>query len=377
MSKRNGATKAAAPAAPAAGLAASLSARSTDKAIDMSHAEPGVIEWDPGNGQSTFQSGQLPPEQLAADGEAGEVTEGDAVAPADAPDDAAATTKTEAQPAASTEQNQQDGEKPPGTVSPPSTQPVKPRTEARRDVFDRLAAEQRRVALERQARQNAEEAAAAKAELLRVKKLPLKEKLKFLEVDRESLEEALLVGGDDVAELPDKKQPQEDPRLAALQAEVEALKAERQAREQLTQAQTLERANAVIVEALKDNAAVPMVKAVRDIVVEGRAVSGIGLTLEVANQKWLQSGQAGHPRDYIAGAAEVVEQYLREKRPDLAEVIVPRGQQQTGGNGAPAPRQTGAQSIGKRTAPRPDAQPKELPMDKYQRDQAIKREMGW
>lgn len=392
MAKRN-AAPAAAPAAPSAGIAASLAARTVaDKALDLGGKEPGVIEWDPGNGVSAFQAGDLPPDVAQAEAEGKEAPE-TAVAPKDAPDDAQAQAKKTTDDAnAATEGNQADGQNEPGTLSHPAGTPpaAKPKgAEARRATFDALAAEQRRVALETQARQNADRATAAEQELARIKSLPLKEQLKWLGADRESLSEAVLVGGDDVAELPEKPTaPKVDPVIEQLQAEVAALKAEKAQREQQTNLQIVTQAHGVVAEVLKDVTTVPLVKAVRDIVIDGQPViSGIDLTLRVANQAWLQAGKAGAPRDYIAGAAETVEQYLRDKRPDLAAVFVPAA------GGTPAPKGDanqenqqraangqfagGGPSIGKRTGARPDAQPKELPMDKYQRDQAIKREMGW
>jgi hypothetical protein len=236
------------------------------------------------------------------------------------------------------------------------------------------------VTLETQARQNAERAAAAEAEIARIKALPLKERLKYFGDDRETLEEALLVGGDDIADLPEKPAAKVDPVVAELKAEVDALKAERAARAGAETAQAISAGHAVVAEQLKDVATVPMVKAVRDIVVDGKIVSGIDLTLQTAHTAWLQAGKAGHPREYVAGAAEAVEAYLREKRPDLAEVIVGRQHAPASGKGGtpvPPARSDGAPSIGKRTAPRPDSQPTELPMNKYERDQMIKREMGW
>lgn len=375
MAKRNGAaaaapTQAAQAVTPGGSLAADL-ARRARPAEQEAHPEPSVVDWDGGNGQSVFQAGTLPPDVQAADDAGKEAAE---TAPAETTDSGAAKTETEG--------NQGDGGAEPGTVSPPAVvEAAKPKgTQARRSAFAALEAERSRVTLEQQARQNADKATAAEAELARIKKLPLREQLKWLGVDKETLSEAVLVDGDDVAELPDKPAAKPSPEIEELRAEVRALKADKAARGATEAQAAVSQGHAVVAEALKDVATVPMVKGVRDVVVDGQYVhSGVDLTLKTAHQAWLQAGKAGHPRDYVAGAAEVVEAYLREKRPDMAAYMVPaagagKGQQQdpppARGNGAPA-------SIGKRTGARPDAQPVELPLDRHERDRQVKKEMGW
>lgn len=379
MSKRNGVSKAA-PAAPAAGTAANLAARALpDKALDFGKQQPDVIEWDGGNGQSVFQASQLPPEPTGEAGADDGAAAGDQAS-------AAAGEKT---PPAKTESegDQGDGGDQGGTVSLPAAAapPAKPKGSAARSAaFQALDAERARVTLEQQARTNADRATAAETELARIKKLPLKEQLKYLGVDRETLAETVLVGGDDVADLPEKATgAKTSPEIEELRAEVQALKADKAARGATEVQQAISAGHQVVAEALKEVATVPMVKGVRDVLVDGQYVhSGIDLTLKTAHQAWLQAGRAGHPRDYVAGAAEVVEAYLREKRPDIAAYMVTApagaGGAKTGQQDPPATRGTGGPaSIGKRTGARPDAQERELPMDRHQRDQQIKREMGW
>jgi hypothetical protein len=378
MAKRNDATAvtvtqtaATSPLKPATTTAAKIA----DRAIDMGGTEPAVIEWDPGNGVSKFAQGDLPPDVKAAEAKGEEAAE---LAPPDAPDDAVATTKNDGQQAASTEGNQQDGKTEGGTVSPPATQPVKTKgPEARRRALEALGLEQRRVQLEQAAAAERQRAEAAEAELARVRKLPLKEKLKWIEADRDSLSEALLVGGDDVAELPEKKaEPAVSPEVAALREEVNALKAERDQRAQ----QAITQAHQIVADVLKDNTAVPMVKTIRDVVIDGKPVAnGYDMTLQVANQMWLNAGKAGHPRDYVPDAAERVEGWMREKRPDLAEMVDARAAAPAKKQPAPASRPAATTSIGKRTAARPETEPAELPgyNDRHGRDMAIKKEMGW
>ncbi len=372
MAKRS--APAAAPAAPAASLAVSIASRAiSDKAVDLGKQQPDVIEWDGGNGQSTFQQGTLPADpaptgiDVAADG-----------APADG---AADPSKNDGQQPASTEQNQQDGGNEGGTVSPPAAAapPPKPKgADARRGALQALDAERQRVTLEQQARANADRATAAEHELQRVRSLPLREQLKWINANKEDLAEAVLVGGDDVADLPDKPAaPKTDPQVAELLAKVAALEARDQAAQRQSAQQVIAGAHQLVADTLKEVATVPMVKGVRDIVIDGQAIhSGIDLTLRVANQAWLQAGRAGHPRDYVPGAAETVEEYLRGKRPDLAAVFV-QGATPPRAVNDPPPASNGSTSIGKRTGARPDAQPKELPSDRHQRDMQIKREMGW
>lgn len=367
MAKRNGATKAAPATTPGQSVAASLATRAADPS-----AEPAVIEWDVGNGVSAFAAGELPPDVRAAEAEGQEAAEAAPVVTG-TPAAGAPPAKTE------TVENQGDGSGEGGTVSPVAAAPKPGGAEARRRTFAALDSERGRVALETQARENRERAERSEAEIARIKKLPIKEQLAYLGIDRESLEEQLIVGGEAVADLPAKKAPQADPVVEELRTEVRTLKERDNERQHATNMQAISQSHQIVSDALKDIATVPMVKGVRDIVIDGTYVhSGIDLTLKTAVQAWNQAGKAGHPRDYIAGAAEVVEEHLRAARPDLAAVFVPAPRGAGGGQQpAPAPASNGTASIGKRTAARPEVPPKDLPQNRYERDQAIKKEMGW
>jgi hypothetical protein len=70
---------------------------------------------------------------------------------------------------------------------------------------------------------------------------------------------------------------------------------------------------------------------------------------------------------------------MREKRPDLAEMVDARAAAPAKKQPAPASRPAATTSIGKRTAARPETEPAELPgyNDRHGRDMAIKKEMGW
>lgn len=353
MAKRTGPAPEAAPAAPPP-------ANGTSKAIalgtDLAPA-PAVIEWDSGNGRSIFQSGELPPEPppegaepataKAEEPKPAEEPADPAVARADAPDDAA---KPEG-----------DAEKPP---EPAAQAPKRLSPEQRRAALAALDRERNQRSLEVEARQQRERADKLEADSRR----PLAERLKALTAEeRERVLDMLLVGGEAAPE-PAPAAPH--PEIAALKAELAELKADRQTRVQAEQDQQIQRAVTDIAATIKDEP-VPLVHALP---------GGYELVLQTAHKAWIDAGKSRPMKEFVAGAADVVEEYYRGQHPRLAALADAKaaagGEPEPKPAATPAPRAP-ATSIGKRTAARPDAKPAELPMDRYQRDAQIKKDMGW
>jgi hypothetical protein len=188
------------------------------------------------------------------------------------------------------------------------------------------------------------------------------------------MEELLLDKPDEDATAPPAK---EDPAITALKLEVERLKKVEADRDAERQNARILEADQFVAEAVK-NIDVPIVKIARDLIIDGQHIrTGYGLVVETAYQAWMDAGKKGSPQDYVEGAADVVEQWLASKRPELAELAKrPTARTETQTDGEPRPV-AAARAIGRRTGARPDAKPTPLPRDKTDRDLQIKKEMGW
>lgn len=203
--------------------------------------------------------------------------------------------------------------------------------------------------------------------------------------EQEELLEKLLVKDPELtADAPDKPATaaKKSPEVEALEAKVAELTKRLDERDGNEGDAQVKRAVATIAEDLKDED-LPMTHSEVPVTIGDKLVTPYHLALQVANQMWLDSGKNGHPRDYIKQAGQNVEAHLREKYPKVAERIdaqtVLRDGQRVGANGTPllAPAAGGSPSLGKRTGKGAPSEAPRLPRDRDQRDQAIKREMGW
>lgn len=253
----------------------------------------------------------------------------------------------------------------------PAEEPAKEPTKAerRRDAMAALEKERRLRELEQTLKSEQDKARGAEEKL---SKLPLSELLKLRGLDREQLLEELLTGGSStVGDIP-AKNAAPDPRdkaIEELRAEIAALKGDHHTRKEVEAAQQRTQAIQLVQERTKD----------LDIPITRIEQGGYDLVVQTAVTLWEQSGKSGHPRDYIERAAGGVEAHFRETKPGLAELV---DKARGGGKPAADPAVAAAAraktpAVGKRTGARPDSAPPELPMNKHERDMAIKREFGF
>lgn len=200
------------------------------------------------------------------------------------------------------------------------------------------------------------------------------ERLALANFDKQTLEDMFLTGSDELAQVPDRAAAP-DPEIVALKDEVKALREWKAQNDAEKASQAIERGLTIVREAVAPIEA-PMVKTVRDIVIDGNHIkSGYDLVLQTAHHAWLEAGKAGHPRDHIPKATEVVEAYLREKRPDLMPAATAPKDPPAEEPAAPAAKRPVA--VGKKTGARPDPNPEPLPVDREDRDQVIMKRYGW
>jgi len=196
--------------------------------------------------------------------------------------------------------------------------------------------------------------------------------------EQEELLEKLLTKDPELAaDAPDKPAAaaKKSPEVLALEEKLDALQKRLDERDGNDGEAQLRRAVTTIAEDLKDED-LPLTHSEVPVTIGDKVVTPYHLALQVANQMWLDSGKNGHPRDYIKKAGANVEAHLREKNPKLAARL---DAQAAAGGAAPAPAAAGggSPSLGKRTGKGAPSAPPKLSRDRDQRDQEIKREMGW
>jgi hypothetical protein len=110
---------------------------------------------------------------------------------------------------------------------------------------------------------------------------------------------------------------------------------------------------------------------------------GLERTLNLAYQAWQHNlskapETAGNLPDYLPAAAEVAEKELRARYPGLAAAIPVKQAAEPAAQAVAEVASAGKPAgIGKRTGARTDPKPQALPLDPYEADRLIKKEMGW
>lgn len=323
--------------------------------IDTEAAE--VIQW--GNGEPTSMS--------VVDKATGQVIDGDDKTPAETPSgkakkatsDDSSSSRSSSEPSAETE-----------TAEAASTETAKPKVSAERraEILRNLDAERKRVDIESQVTTERARAAAAEAKLQEFEKSPLGRKLRTIakqhNLSYEDLKDKMMIGADDVNDdepaTATKPTTAEDPRIAVLLKDKE----EREQRE------ADERHRQVIGhvrESLKDED-LPLVD----------TFNAYGRVMTMAHQAWKAGGSEGAVVDYLQDAAGIVEDELKKEQPRAAARLYPKAvEAEEEEVAAPTPKPQPKASMGRRTAARPGSKPSPLPDDPFERDQAIKKRMGW
>lgn len=308
-----------------------------------------VVEWGNGEAKSIFDK----------------PAEGEKPAASKAEPEVIEHESAKAKPAEETEAEPEEA-----APDPEVTKAAASAAERRKAIFASLEAEKTKRSIETQAQAQQKRADDAEARFEALKKAPLAERLAALGIDRQELEDKLLIGADDLKALPAKKEPPpptEDP-------EIKELKAWRAQQLQREQAEGIAKAHAAVADHLKD-ADLPVVD----------SLNGYGRVLAKAHDAWVAGGKAGHVRDYLGDAGEIVEAEMRAENPKLAarlargaakkenaEVVDLDAPPAAATRAAPPPRA----SMGKRTAAVPGTKPRELPIDPLERDAAIKAEFA-
>lgn len=327
---------------------------------------PRVIKWDNGPaGAHAFAS------------MGGETA--DAAKPAESKDDAASKVGQVSQPsdddALAREGAKDDAE---AAAAKPTEDGKKdePKTEGekRKAMLANLDAERKARDLERKLKDEQQARALEKGEHEKLAKAlkdgKLGERLKLLGISRDELLEKLLVGGEDVADVPKTAPSAEAKTIAELKELVTSIKAEldeRKAadakRSEEANSDQVARAVAGIAEMVKDEGDIPLVQSL---------AGGHARVLQEAHQRWLDSGKAGNPQDHVKDAAKAVEKLLRKENPGLAKMADAVAEKAKGEQGEPP-----GDGLGRRAGAAPGARQKQLPMDRQLRDLEIKRSFGW
>lgn len=260
------------------------------------------------------------------------------------------------------------------TDEPAPVAAAAPKVDRRQQIKDAIAKQKDRLTLETAASAERKRADDAVAEVDRLKKASFSELLKFRGLDRQQVEDMLLIGADEVTDAaPAAAAPApaaKDPELAGLlkwKADREAAEAQ----QNVTAALTATR------DALKE-ADVPVLKVTRD---------GYARVMRTAHDAWMASGKSGSAWDYMADAAAIVEDEIRAENPDLAALVdkskgapVAVATEEGEEPAAPAPEppvKAARVPVGRVVGAAPSAKPAKLPRDRDAKDREIKRRMGW
>jgi len=260
------------------------------------------------------------------------------------------------------------------TETKPEVVAVKPEPtskERRRKVLDAIAYEQQKQELHTTL---ANERAARAAAETRANELAAKPRRSVTEAlddatpeEREAALERLIIG----APAAPAAKPAEDPTVKELREKVAALEAAGRTAQTAQETAAVAQAVAIVNDAIKD-ADVPLTKAL--------GIPGTELVIKTANQAWINAGRLGHPRDYIVGAAQAVEDYVWEQN----KAVIAAGQKRAGAvadvaaKPAPVSAAPVSAAIGKRSGARADGKVEnDLSFNRQERDLAIKKEMGW
>ena len=360
-------SKAAAPApatpSPSPAPAADSGPRASAPPVPNAAPETLVTYWD-----NESQSTRTEPMPRAA-----AKPEPDAEEPAapDAPADAPGKEKTPAEAP-----GEQEGEEPAAAKPKAERQPA---TERRRAALEALSGERRRVELETTLKATQDRLKDLESKTVDprewARKTPLKEVLAARGMTQADLEDMLIRGSKDLEGIPTKAEPQPDPALAELRAQVAALTKQLETRQTKEAEAEVQQAVNYVASLVKD----------QDIPVT-HAVGGYELVMRLAHELWLASGKSGAAKDYTQEAGELAEEHFRKERPGLAALA-----DRAKGTATKDAREDGvvtppqARSIGRRTGTRPDTKTDSLwsrdsngaAPNREEIDARIKREMGF
>ncbi len=333
----------------------------------------GATSWE-GEGGVDLGTGKVNPKEREA-GEGVVTDPDDEIRTADADDDDGAADDEPARQAATKEE--------------------KTRAERRAAVLRALKVEKKNRPLEDEARARTDEArtlreqaTALQAQLDKVRKGSLAERLAAIGMTREELaDEVIMNGGDAAAVLPPKGN-RPDPVLVELQETVKALQAKLTKKDEDDAKAGVEaRANearqiarGIITEGIKGPdgrviIAPPVAPLVKGLKAEDRVI-------RAAWQTWKANKEVGNVSDYIPAAAEVVEEYLEREHPELAELkkanrAAQAAREERGEETAPRSKAKTYPAVGSRM--RPQSNPSrgtKLSMDGDERTRQIIAEMG-
>lgn len=249
--------------------------------------------------------------------------------------------------------------------SAPPAEPPKPKARA---IIERLRAEKARRAAEEAVVAERSQRQALEQKLAQFTSGSLGARLAALgittEEQRQELAEAILLGKSDVV-LPEASPPTVDARVAELE---KRLRDEEQAKQQMAAQQSYQQMHGAVLNITSDMD-LGVVKAVEKIVGAQHAdgsPAGTHLVTAVAKQMWEQAGRPADSRALVRKAAERVVEHYRTQYPEVFAANQPAA--------APAVKRP---AMGQRVAPKPGATGRKLPVDRDERDEAIKREFGW
>jgi len=360
VSPEEGAAAAAPPpvsSPPAPGSAAAPVAKEMAGKIGTMAAEaagPLVIKWktpaDEGDATSVGEAA------AAGDGEQqAETPASETASEEQATEEQAAEGETEE---ATEEEKQEAADKP--APKPPKA----------RAILERIRAEKAKLKAEEVAAAERTQRQQLEQQLARFTTGPIGARLAALgittEEQRQQLAEAILLGKDEVT-LPAGAPPSTDQRVAELEKK---LQAEEQAKQAAIAQQTYQKMHGAIVTMTSDMD-LGVVKAVEKIVgpvhSDGQP-AGMHLVTAVAKQMWEEAGRPANSLAIVRKAAERVVEHYRTAYPEVF------AKEQGQGTGKPAAKRP---AMGQRVAPKPGANGRKLPLDREDRDAAIKREFGW
>jgi len=245
--------------------------------------------------------------------------------------------------------------------------PPKPKARA---ILERIRAEKAKLKAEEVAAAERTQRQQLEQQLSRFTTGPIGARLAALgittEAQRQELAEAILLGKDEVT-LSTETPPSTDQRVAELEKK---LQAEEQAKQQAIAQQTYQQMHGAIVTMTSDMD-LGVVKAVEKIVgprhSDGQP-AGMHLVTAVAKQMWEEAGRPANSLPIVRKAAERVVEHYRTAYPEVF------AKEQGQGTAKPAAKRP---AMGQRVAPKPGANGRKLPLDREDRDAAIKREFGW
>lgn len=286
-------------------------------------------------------------------------------------------------------------EKPAADAEAKAEQPKPKTVTPRRNILDNLATERAKRSLETRLQEANQQKNAAEArskvleETLNSKSIA--SLAKRLGLTREQAMEQLVYAEEETDDTTAVAAPAAEAAKAAADPEKEELKRRLEALERTNRQATDAQAIAVTQGVLAPMD-LPLVKAARRIPVpqaDGTVVmmQKEQVILAIAEQRWIAEGRPMHVdrRDYLAPAAETLEEALAEEHGPMLEAHAARSgkggsQTQAAAQGESKPNGSAKSvpALGKRMAPGPSAPAGEkLPLDPDERRRAVKARFGW